>query len=182
MHTQTINQLTLENYINKCITDAANTENRPNDVRYEYLILDKYLVFACKSGYQKVIDRLLYRLLNNLPKNFGLHLNVVIPDAIRLNHKFRENYPFDLYATGLDPNYSILPCTIFGKTGTIRGKCGNCIEGGIPHLDRLKKFGYDYIGKDHDNWKLFYDAYVQAYHMTPFDGWKKTKNHYENEQ
>lgn len=179
MHTASINPIVLENYINKCVADAAEAENRPNDVRYEYLILDKYLLFACESKYQGVTRRLFFRLLNNLPKNFGLRFNLLKPDPIHMKDVYRADCPFDMYETDIDPNYSILPCTMLGYTGTISAKLGNCIETGTPHMEKLKEHGYDYMTRDHDEWEVFYNAYIQAYHMTPFEGWLKTRKHYQ---
>ena len=161
----------LRRYVEKCAKQSAKAEHVPNDVEYEYRIIDEYILFACRSEYGKSIRRFLYRLLFNLPRNFGLYLNVVIPDPRGLGDAYRIDAPFYLAKYGVDPNYSVLEWTVFGEPRVVCAETGNCRDRGTPHLEKLKKYGYDCQGPSHDDWYLFKAAYEQAYGITPFEGY-----------
>ena len=54
------------------LAESAKAENRPNDVRYQYIIIGNDLLFVIKSQYQMVRRRIEDRLLRNLKRNVGL--------------------------------------------------------------------------------------------------------------
>lgn len=65
----------LRSYIEKVIADACKSENRPNDVTFDAFIIDNtalLLILHCK--YLRVQRRVYYRILNNVPKHFGLSI------------------------------------------------------------------------------------------------------------
>ena len=80
----------LRSYIEKAIADACKSENRPNDVTFDAFIIDNaalLLILHCK--YLRVQRRVYYRILNNVPKNFGLSIvdfykvvDVPVPDYV----------------------------------------------------------------------------------------------------
>lgn len=67
--------MALRGYIEKVIADACKSENRPNDVTFDAFIIDNtalLLILHCK--YLRVQRRVYYRILNNVPKHFGLSI------------------------------------------------------------------------------------------------------------
>ncbi len=80
----------LRSYIEKAIADACKSENRPNDVTFDAFIIDNaalLLILHCK--YLRVQRRVYYRILNNVPKHFGLSIvdlykvvDVPVPDYV----------------------------------------------------------------------------------------------------
>ena len=86
------------------LAESAKAENRPNDVRYQYIIIGNDLLFVIKSQYQKVRRRIEYRLLRNLKRNFGLRFNLI--DGVFSNSKY------GIYE-GIDPNRSFMEWDFF---------------------------------------------------------------------
>lgn len=97
----------LREYINKCFKDAYRAENREfnniDDRKYSFewvLVknpyIDKYQFYPiAKCKYNRVVRRVLYRLNNNLEKNF----NIIYMNTDTLRASF--------YHTGLiDPNFT----------------------------------------------------------------------------
>lgn len=65
----------VDSYIKKVIADACAAENRQNDVKYKFCIIEDNVVMRVSSRYRRVIMKIEYRLTNNLPRNFGLYYN-----------------------------------------------------------------------------------------------------------
>lgn len=179
-----VNELKLYSYIEKVINEAALTEQRPNDVQYQFLIIENDLLFAIKSNYQRVRRRIEYRLLNNLKRNFGLRFNLVYPDSLSENHDcFRES-AYRAYDSGncIDANNAFMEWNCFGHNMIITSCYGlrSHNELGLPHLNKLLEFGYDYTkSSDNKNWTKFETAYEQAYGEIPLIGFLKMKKAYE---
>lgn len=76
----------LQDYINRCAKDACVSENREYDVQMQWRIIGNDLLFAIKSKYKRVRNRIEYRLLNNIKKNFGLDFHLVYPTNGPLEH------------------------------------------------------------------------------------------------
>lgn len=171
------NEKRLQEYIEKVISDACISENRPNDVKYEYRIIGDNLLFAIRSNYRKVRVRVEYRLLKNLPKNFHLKFHLVLPDAMHENEACCDAAAFDLYLQdeGVDPNYSVDAWEVFGRKYTIRtfsssySPEGDDVKG---YLNKLKECGYDYE-KD-SGWDVFLKAFITAYGMAPLQMLEKS--------
>ncbi len=152
------------------LAESAKAENRPNDVRYQYIIIGNDILFVIKSQYQKVRRRIEYRLLRNLERNFGLRFNLI--DGAFSNSKY------GIYE-GIDPNRSFMEwdclkqkVTIFYCNGIRSNK-----ELGFHHLEVLKKNGFDYsCDKD---WNLFETAYEKAYGELPIMTVLKRRKEYE---
>lgn len=165
-----VNEFSLLYYIDKVIAESAKAENRPNDVRYQYIIIGNDLLFVIKSQYQKVRRRIEYRLLRNLKRNFGLRFNLI--DGVFSNSKY------GIYE-GIDPNRSFMEWDFFKQKVTIfycNGIRPN-EELGLNHLEVLKKNGFDY-SRD-KNWSMFEKAYEKAYGELPVTGFLKMQKKYE---
>lgn len=68
----------VKNYISKVINDACESEGHPKDSSFSAYIIDgDTLVLFLYSKYARVYYRTIYRLKNNLKKNFGLSLGPV---------------------------------------------------------------------------------------------------------
>ena len=72
----------IEKYASKCFIDAFNAENRTYDESawsFDFIIIKKddnpkyYLCPSIWCKYNRVKNRVLYRMSNNLLKNFGVH-------------------------------------------------------------------------------------------------------------
>lgn len=98
-----MNYKNLGSYIHKVIDDSCKMENRPNDVKYQFCIIEDNLIGVISSKYSRVERRIQNRLKNNLFKNFKL--------------KFNEDF-YILY-NQIDVNFSIARWNIFGKFATI---------------------------------------------------------------
>ncbi len=163
-----INEERLQEYIEKVISDACSSEKRPNDVKYQYRLIGNNLLFAIRSNYRKVRVRAEYRLLKNLPKNFGLSFHLVSPDPAHENDACRYAAKFDLFplSQGVDPNHSVDNWEVFGRQYTIRAYPSVYpLERGLSHLQRLKACGFDYE-TDWD-WETFLRAFIAAYDRGP---------------
>lgn len=159
----------LGKYISICIAQSFTAEKRKQtDVRYHYRIIENEVLFTIKTQYERVKRRVIWRLLNNLPKQFGLKLCLCIPDPYRCGVPETQKCGYDVISihTGIDANYSIDLWSIDGKVYTIRSKKGNIEKGGTRHLERLKEHGYDYV-EDRGDWNKFLLAFQSAYGMTP---------------
>lgn len=158
----------MDYYIKLVIKQSCEAEGKKNDVRMWYRLMDDEVLFAIKTGHPRVMQRILYRLKYNLPKKFNLKLCIVIPD--HPTNPLWDDQSFDIYSMdqGVDPNHSICTWRIDNKLYTIRSFFG--IHGlvGEPHLIKLKEHGYDYIENKKD-WKIFSDAFVAAYGVTPLE-------------
>lgn len=158
----------LTEYIDMVISDACAVEKRPNDVKYQFRIIGNHLLFALSSKYRRVRMRVEYRLLKNTYKNFQYHFHLVLPDPIQENDACAEAAAFDLYPLdeGVDPNFCVDRWDVFGKKYTIRAFTAVYpLEGGEPHLTKLKEQGYDYL-VDND-WEKFQAAFFAVYGVTP---------------
>lgn len=90
-----VNYSAVDNYVKKVIFDACKAENRPNDVKYKFCIIEDNVVMDLKSNYLRVIRRIEYRLKNNLPKNFGLKYN---EDFTLFHNLIDVNYTVDVFS------------------------------------------------------------------------------------
>lgn len=170
--------MNLNQYIERVIREACDSEKRPNDVKFEYKLLpDKILLFSIKTQYLRVQRKIVYRLHNNLNKNFGLTFNLLYPDPICTRmYDIAEGRIYDLYPIdqGVDPNYSCLPITVFGVHYTLRSIYGirPRNEDASPHLIKLRANGFDFE-TDYPSdkvWEIFDKAYINAYKETPMEG------------
>lgn len=175
----------VEKYLNTVIEDSAKSEQRPNDVRFEYLIVDDNLLFAMKSGFQRVMYRISYRLSHNLFKNFGVHFNLIYPWGYSWHDVSTEPgsicNELDGYGNpvgDIDPNHSFMTWEFFGKKVTIRSVYGirPDAELGTPHLEKLAACGYDYDGTQ--LWEDFERAYNAAYGESLLDGARREIKRY----
>lgn len=156
----------VESYIKIVVDGACESENHPDSAQYEYTIIGKSLIFAVKSNYLRVIRRILFRLNNNLEKNFGLSFQPIYP-----YHEIRDYntyYHWTPKSDGVDPNHAIRKYTLFGKDGTLCSSWGNRMSGlGRIHLENLRKAGFDCY---HDNnFDHFLAAYKAVYGEEPMD-------------
>lgn len=161
----------LDIYINKCIEDACKAEKRENDVKFQYMIIGKELIFGIKSKYMRVRRRIEYRLLRNLKKNFGYTLNLVYPFSIQETGLLDSM--FEIFETDYIPfSHAICKWTLFDKEYYVIYCLGNRPndELGIQHIKKLEENGFNY---PNGNWEEFSDAFFKAYNMTPFDSFIK---------
>lgn len=145
----------LKHYIDMVIEDACKAENRNNDVKYQYCIIQNNLVLVLRTHYRRVLSRIEYRLKRNVTKNFGLI--------------YDRN--FDIY-DGIDFNYSIAEWNVFGKNMTVRTYPRNprcyellnplAVEAGCYslHVERLKLLDPNYTKM---TWNQYCSAYEQLY-------------------
>ncbi|MNY85844.1 hypothetical protein D3C78_20440 [compost metagenome] len=93
----------IDSYIKKVITDACVSENKPNDVTYQFGILEGTVIFVINTRYIRVKRKIQYRLQNGIPKNFDL--------------KFNEG--FDIVIGAFDLNFAIARWDVFEHFATI---------------------------------------------------------------
>jgi len=178
----------VESYINKVIEDACRSEDRHNDVEFDYQVLpDRVLLFSIRTKYLRVQRRVLYRLHKNFEKNFGLRFNLIYPDPCRCGIAgIREEATYDILpiSQGLDPNYSCLRITVFGKHYILRSLYGIRPDGelGMPHLNKLMEHGFDFEAKypPEEEWDIFVKAYIDAYGDPPMKGALDQEKYYQD--
>lgn len=178
----------LENYLRMVVrqaTDAVDPDHFGEESqmpKWDYLVLGNHLLFYISCGYDAITKRIVYRLYNNLEKNFKLDFNL-ISTKIRFNSSAMglcERW-FDIYS-GLDPNNSLIPVKLFKQDYTIRLLRGirPVDELGAPHLDKLLDHGFDHVDEiDHPqglekDWERFEKAYKSAYGETPLEYFFRT--------
>lgn len=175
----------LRNYVEKVIEDACKSEERTNDVLYQYCIIQDTMIFYISTRYRKVARRVLYRLNKNLQKNFGL--------------KFSSDFEFDyingfnVFTGGYDVNYSFAEWPVFGNFATIRTFPSNprCKELLNPnydkegeemiskHVEELIKLNPNYYGLSWEEYSELYrklynkDLYVISETVTNYTGSNK---------
>lgn len=109
-------------YINKVCAEAAASEGRPNDVKWQFCMVHNHMIFAMKTGYIRVWRRVMYRLQRNVEKNFGVQFKPIstnVRDSLSWDDKF-HGYDFFPMSDGVDPNYSFTSWELFGEKGTLR--------------------------------------------------------------
>lgn len=155
-------------YINVCIKDACEAENRDNDVEFQYMIIKKELIFGIKSKYQKVRRRVEYRLLRNLKKNFGYNFNIVYPDSIRETGFKDSAFKLHELRCGVPVNHGIAIWELFEKEYYLSANDGNRpkLELECDHIKKLHENGYDY---PNGGWDSYCDAFNKTYGMSPMD-------------
>lgn len=155
-------------YINVCIKDACEAENRDNDVEFQYMIIKKELIFGIKSKYQKVRRRVEYRLLRNLKKNFGYNFNIVYPESIKETGYSDSIFRILKSNLGVPVNHAICKWNLFGNEYYLSSNYGNRpkSELGMDHINKLHKNGYDY---PNGGWDSYCDAFNKTYGMSPMD-------------
>lgn len=175
---QKVTDVALRRYIDKCAADAASACDRENDIRYTYKLVGRNLIFAFRCKYQKVRLRFEYRLFNNLPKNFGLQLHLVMPtagveyeDAVRAS---RFTYSDNLG----DVKDSIGVWNLFGESVVIVPRYAIYPDDtySYHHEEELRDAGYDIhtiypsldgISELQTDWDVFLPAYKKLYGCTP---------------
>lgn len=162
----------LDAYINKCIDDACTKEKRDNDVKFQYMIINKELIFGIKSKYQKVRRRVEYRLLKNLKKNFGYNFNIVYPDSMKETGSEDSEFIIIDISSSVPVNHVISTWNLFGKDYYLEYIHGNRpkSELGSGHINKLEENGYDYPSGGWDN---YCDAFTKAYGMNPMTSFLK---------
>lgn len=161
----------VERYINKVIEDSAKAEDRPNDVEWVYKFIDGDLLFCMKSKYIRVMRRIMFRLNNNLQKNFGINFCMLMPDPMKYGNEYWQSKHWDLFeeSQGVDPNNSCDYWEVFGKWYTIRMTLGllEDWELGTPHIDKLQAAGYDWDKQGPGSWDNFHEAFLKVYNKEP---------------
>lgn len=108
-------------YIDKVCAESAASEGRQNDVKWQFCFIGNYMIFAMKTGYIRVYRRIMYRLQNNIEKNFKVFFKP-IPNGnefLAWDDKFK-GFDFFPIENGIDPNFSFTDWNIFGEYGTLR--------------------------------------------------------------
>lgn len=172
----------LERYIERCISDACKAEQRENDVKYIYRIIGDHLVFAISSKYKKVRNRIEYRLLHNLKKNFGYAFNLVHPSPYEESTECWKSGIFSISEiSDIDPMHAIdvlelwdgkkfILCSIYGNR-----PADELVEN---HISKLKAHGFSY-NDNKASWDNFVSSYKDAYGMTPMKGFIMVYKEYE---
>lgn len=65
----------IDKYFEKCIKDAHISEQRefnPDRVSWFYVVVNDQILFNINTPYRRVTSKALYRVQNNIEKNFGL--------------------------------------------------------------------------------------------------------------
>lgn len=180
-----VNEQALRRYIEKCITDACQTCERESDVEYDYRIIDKYLLFAIKTKYRRVRVRILYRLLHNLPKNFGLEFQAVHPWIMHESPECWDSLLFDVSGDILNVRNSIgywsifgIPCAICFRYESLHRVCPTDISDSA-YCDLLRANGYVCDDEDQsansqpwaktfeEDWVRYKLAFKEAFGITP---------------
>lgn len=175
------NERNIKEYIERCIKDACATENCENDVEYIYRIIEDQFIFAISSKYKKVRNRIEYRLLHNLKKNFGYAFNLVYPNPYREFTECWKSGVFSIYEiSNIDPNHAIDIFELWnGKKFILCSMYGNrpYEELGENHINKLIENGFSYY--NNPSWDNFVSSYRAAYDMTPMEGFLLARKEYE---
>lgn len=175
---QKVTDMALRRYIDKCAADAAAACGRENDIRYEYKLVSHNLIFAFRCKYHKVRLRFEYRLFNNLPKNFGLKLHLVMPTAGVEYEDAVRACCFMYSEDTVDVKDSIGVWDLFGTPVVIVPRYAIYPDGtySLHHEEELRSAGYDINtvypvpeGSNHlqADWDIFLSAYKKLYGCTP---------------
>lgn len=176
----------IENYLRKVVKEAGEAVGGHVETRWDYVIIGRQLLMYLTCNNNNVAKRIVYRLYNNLEKNFKLQFNVISPSgnmSFRYGELAEVEMNFDI-DRDLDPNFSIMLVKFFDKYYTIRLMRGNRPNDdlGAPHLDCLDKHGFDYIEDINCvrglrvRWEEFLNAYKEAYGETPVEYFLRTEN------
>lgn len=69
----------IKSYLDRVVSDAIQSSSWSDlEIKYDYRIIGNYLLFAMDGGNTITDNKIPYRLVNNLPKNFGLNLELVL--------------------------------------------------------------------------------------------------------
>lgn len=96
-------------YIEKVISDAFVSENRENDSEYVlYSLNSKHYILWIKSGWQRVLNRIDYRLAQNFRKNFKVGISIMLGRAARVGFCDHEYVAaFAAHDDNIDVNHVI---------------------------------------------------------------------------
>ena len=163
----------LKNYIEKVIADSCKTENRVDDVDYQYCIIQNTIVFCIKTKYQRLSRRIIYRLSKNTERNFGLKFSLVYPDIL----EFSNGFGIDVTESEcyFDINHTFTRWNVFGNNAYLSTYPANPnyaellnpnydIKGQemmSSHVEEILKIYPDYYGKM--TWDEYVDIYKEMY-------------------
>lgn len=175
----------LNKYLTKVINDSINMENKRREkfgdepikstekchaVDCQYIVFDGELIMVLHSNYIRVLNRIIYRLENNLKKNFESITGL----TIQTNHPrlMNEDFKYDIHHT-IAPHHSVARCDFFGVPSTITTygieiyyhRESTDVKP-LEHLQALKKHGYDYTTDSNlskANWAKYTKAVKELY-------------------
>lgn len=152
----------LRSYIEKVIADACKSENRPNDVTFDAFVIDNtalLLLLHCK--YMRVQRRVYYRILANLPKNFGLSVvdvyklvDVTNPDYVASDHYVEAGMTVADIKVGKE-HYFLWP--------SCRGKCVDRVHEMLRDGDFDKRLEFKRLMESVGGRQFYADALDSAY-------------------
>ncbi len=175
-----MNTNAIDRYIQKVIDDAFKAEERTNqNTQWQYRVIGSNMLFVIKCPYERVARKAVWRLLKNVPKNFGLGFHFVNDNATKVCYDAWNVSRFSL-ADEADPNFGIDAWTVFGKERVIQA-FGMQRDSGLDYLNSLKEFGYDYM-EDNVPWKTFEAAYKAVYGKTPMEDYLEQQGKNKNEE
>lgn len=139
-----INMSHVKEYIDHVFVDAARGANKPLDSEYDFCTYRDALFLVMRSKYLTVSARIIYRLQNNLMKNFELTGFSIVNLS---NRKTNEHDNYDLYPINIPgsipPHHTIGRCTLMGKEFCILDMTVDR-EDPMKYLLSLKDNGFDY--------------------------------------
>lgn len=180
----TVNEQALRKYIEKVIDDAHVTCERENTAKYDFRIIGKYLLFALDCKYRKVRVRIFHRLHKNLPKNFFLNFQLIVPYPLRESDECYDASLFVVCSDILTVRDSIGYWNIFGTPYAIYFRYDSLYHvwpddiSRSAYYDTLHANGYGYDEDQSTNdqpwaktfeedWVRYKLAFKEAFGMTP---------------
>ena len=166
----------ITSYIETVIRDALANDTRKMTVQYDYVIYRDSLIMSIKCSFQIVSRKIINRIEKNLRRNFKMikHITIVHPNNFRLEVWDRYR-PIEYSTKGLDPNHTVARIRLSSSWYTITDIMADYCDGelnAIPHLNRLKKAGYDHT-MDYgptvnraDQWNRYVAAMKMCYNVS----------------
>lgn len=175
-----VNELTA--YLNKVMVDAYLAEHRSMDASLSAWIVDGDVLFIyLPTKYERVRNRVLYRLENNLKQNFGLTLG----EHAYLGHKqdcaclvmddFCVQAGYTVGEIRVDGRVFFINLTAIGskshrlKHGLNKGTCAEICEASIQLQKAMRQVGGDsyYYGNLDTAYERFRQDYKKAFGEFP---------------
>lgn len=182
-----LNPQTMQSYIQKVCSEAAVSENKPDNTMFQMCIINDYVIVSIKSPYIRVSRKILYRLAKNFNQNFkSAQLKLIASNKtdMRLllaDDIFDSMRGFDVFplSQGIDPNFSIAYWEVFGKPCSLQSFRDNSLiseDAGKPgtkyanlHFENLVNYSGDpAYGVNTKSWNKYTADYQAIYNHDPY--------------
>lgn len=154
----------LDKYFEKCIEDAYKAEERNYDaskISWFYIVVDNQILFSIDTPYAKVSRRALFRIGNNIKKNFGFDTE----GDFYIFNSIDPNYVCNRFTVG-KKEYFLCKVYEIEKGRTIAsGRFEKLLEAfyDIP-IEDMKEYRYPF---NEISWEKYREIYKKAYGEYP---------------